>query len=63
MQRMQRLYITPDLIGDNQVDFDDEDHIELMQDLHVASKDSYDIDTKTRVDRFIYLQYWCDSDG
>ena len=42
--RQAKLYITPDLIGDNQVDFDDE--IQLTYAGETRTAQIYDIDTK-----------------
>ena len=42
--RQAKLYITPDLIGDNQVDFDDE--IKLTYAGETRTAQIYDIDTK-----------------
>ena len=58
--RQAKLYITPDLIGDNQVDFDDE--IQLTYAGETRTAQIYDLDTKKAV-RFIYLQFWCVFNG
>ena len=42
--RQVKLYITPDLIGDNQVDFDDEIHLTYAGETRTAQ--IYDIDTR-----------------
>ena len=42
--RQAKLYITPDLIGDNQVDFDDE--IQLIYAGETKTAQIYDIDTR-----------------
>ena len=42
--RQAKLYITPDLIGDNQVDFDDEIQLTYAGDTRTAQ--IYDIDTR-----------------
>ena len=49
--RQAKLYITPDLIGDNQVDFDDE--IQLTYAGETRTAQIYDIDTKKG--RQVYL--------
>ena len=49
--RQAKLYITPDLIGDNQVDFDDE--IQLTYAGETRTAQIYDIDT--RRDGQVYL--------
>ena len=51
--RQAKLYITPDLIGDNQVDFDDE--IQLTYAGETRTAQIYDLESKKRrSDLFVY---------
>jgi len=50
--RQAKLYITPDLIGDNQVDFDDE--IQLTYAGETRTAQIYDIDTKKGNQVYLY---------
>ena len=54
--RQAKLYISPDLIGDNQVDFDDE--IQLTYAGETRTAQIYDIDTRRggQVNRFTILE-------
>ena len=50
--RRAKLYITPDLIGDNQITF--EDKVKLTYDGQVRTAQIYDIDTKKGIQVYLY---------